>query len=740
MLRTAKTIGCLTLLAFGGQLASGFSLLGPVANTPDTWQIPDIGYMLSGDIGAPKNLGEEYRWNTPVIYYGFDQSFLDYFGSNGVAAVEQAFAVLNGMTNFSKYSVNLSEVPLETTRLNYRAQALNLYDLKTFTLFLVVEELGLTDSDRYVWTLRSRETQPGLSCPYMIYGVIKRSFDPVTWEPSSYVNGTLYSYRIFEICSGGPPVAQTVPFSVDPLALNTYPVTSESTFGYGQYTTSMTRDDIGGFRYIYGTNNVNWEAMSDDSTIFTTNTSGGQQLLITSNLNLLVTQALTNNATTLQGLYPDLNILSTSNIFTNIWVTNTTAYFTNYPMDPVGTPPHLVFTTSRTLTVQTWYYYTVGNLFAFVQTNGGAWVMVPVPNLNGHIGPDHYTVQTTTVANSPLDPVGTPPHVTTSSVNYPTNDVVGEYFILPPSLCSIALLGLQATFTNSYTNVVSSATNTPVGSTNAQSFTQAIVNYSTNHAFAYYPVDCLTASTNLRQGIDHFTFVRADYDSLVGRFFQPITNIYSQVLVTNSHPFTAWLQRVVTKPDFLFSAVDMLTVAATRTDTASNFETANENPGTAGPGNIEPNMQITFNKVGPLLENFYGTNFINNGLSESSATTNFIWGSFDGSTNAPVVYPSGTSIASLEAQILFQIITGLLPAGTAHAAYPATQVQAVGAVSLAWSQASGSLPPGLNLSSSGVISGTPTAAGTYSFTVRVTGIIPGGYASTITRALSLTIN
>ena len=41
------------------------------------------------------------------------QSFLNYFGSNGVAAVEQAFAVLNGMTNFSKYSVNLSEVPLD---------------------------------------------------------------------------------------------------------------------------------------------------------------------------------------------------------------------------------------------------------------------------------------------------------------------------------------------------------------------------------------------------------------------------------------------------------------------------------------------------------------------------------------------------------------------------------------------------------------------------------------------------
>ena len=101
MLRIARIIACLALLALGTQPAAGFSLLGPLANSPDTWQIPDIGYGLAEDIGAPKNLGEEYRWNTPVIYYAFDQSFLDYFGSNGVWAVEQAIAVLNGLTNFS---------------------------------------------------------------------------------------------------------------------------------------------------------------------------------------------------------------------------------------------------------------------------------------------------------------------------------------------------------------------------------------------------------------------------------------------------------------------------------------------------------------------------------------------------------------------------------------------------------------------------------------------------------------
>jgi len=465
-------------------------------------------------------------------------------------------------------------------------------------------------------------------------------------------------------------------------------------------------------------------------------------LLITSNLNLLAAQALTNNAPALQGLYPDLNIVSTANIFTNIWVTNTTAYFTNYPMDPVGTPPHLVFTPTRTLTVQSQYHHTFGNLMTFAFRNG-AWVMVPVPDVNLLTGRDFYTVQTTTVINSPTDPVGTPPHTSTTSVTRSTNEVVGEFYILPPSLCSIAILGLQATFTNSYTNVVSSTSNAPVGSTNTQSYTQAIVNYSTNHAFTYYPVECPTVNTNLRQGIDHFTFVRANYDSLIGQFFQPITNIYSQILVTNSHPFTARLQRVVNRPDFLFMATDMANrTTATRSVTAGNFNDANKIAGFAGPGNIEPgNMTITFNSVGPFLENFtYSTNFINNGLSEFEASYYPVWGSFDGSTNAPVVYPSGTSIASLEAQILFQIITARLPDGTVRTTYPVTQLQATGAQSLAWSLAGGSLPSGLSLSPSGVVSGTPSAAGTYSFTVRVTGIIPGGYSRTITRPLSITIN
>lgn len=63
--------------------ASGFSLLGPYTD----WMSRANGYQQPGDVGGPMDITEGYRWNVPVVTYGFDRSFLDYFGSNGVAAV-----------------------------------------------------------------------------------------------------------------------------------------------------------------------------------------------------------------------------------------------------------------------------------------------------------------------------------------------------------------------------------------------------------------------------------------------------------------------------------------------------------------------------------------------------------------------------------------------------------------------------------------------------------------------------
>jgi formylglycine-generating enzyme required for sulfatase activity len=62
-----------------------------------------------------------------------------------------------------------------------------------------------------------------------------------------------------------------------------------------------------------------------------------------------------------------------------------------------------------------------------------------------------------------------------------------------------------------------------------------------------------------------------------------------------------------------------------------------------------------------------------------------------------------------------------LPNGTVDRAYSVTLAASGGATPYTWSLDSGNLPDGLSLSSGGVISGTPTASGTSSFTMRVTG-------------------
>ena len=71
--------------------ASAFSLMGPFAS----WQTAAIGYNLPGDVGGPMTLSEDYRITVPVLNYGFDGTFLSFFGANGVAAVNAAMGILN---------------------------------------------------------------------------------------------------------------------------------------------------------------------------------------------------------------------------------------------------------------------------------------------------------------------------------------------------------------------------------------------------------------------------------------------------------------------------------------------------------------------------------------------------------------------------------------------------------------------------------------------------------------------
>jgi len=76
-----------------------------------------------------------------------------------------------------------------------------------------------------------------------------------------------------------------------------------------------------------------------------------------------------------------------------------------------------------------------------------------------------------------------------------------------------------------------------------------------------------------------------------------------------------------------------------------------------------------------------------------------------------------------------QITTSSLPGGTVGTAYNATLAATGGVAPYTWSVASGQLPPGTSLSTStGLISGTPTTAGSYNITMQVTDA--AGYQAT----------
>jgi hypothetical protein len=749
MQQVMKNFVGMGLMALGVQSAWAYSLAGPVANGGDAWQGAVIGYGPPTSLVAPKNIGEEFRRNVPVMYYSFDANFLDFFGSNGVSAVEGSFAVLNGLTNVDSYSPDLSEFPLETRHLNYQAQALGLYDLKSWTLGALMEQLGLTDPVEWTWTLHDRFHVGNVPCPVgMEYLVVQRNFDFVTspfnqLQYSPYINDVLYSYYIAEACTGPNPLALTIPFAVDPLADAYSPVASFDS-PYGIFYTGLTRDDVAGLRYLLTANNINFENPPAGGLLLTTNL--GTPIVVTSfNLNTLLSSAQANNPALLPALFPGLIVAGSTSYFTNVCTTN---FVATIPSQNYGAPyPNNFGALVLTPVANCGFQQVFVTTFANVITNGN---LTNNPNItlastNILLSYSTNTVVTTltsslTLNTSPGQPYPPVAPQTNANFTYSTTTInlaSGEYLILPPGACGFNILAELPLAPVLTTNLVSTATNA-----NGFVDTVSTVTSFTPHQFLVQPINCATATPapGLREGIEKMQFVQADYDSLLGQFFQPVTNTFTTVLVTNSQAVNQTFQRVVTTPDFIFSAADQVTGPSAVPVVVSfarnlNFDTTQVLPGLAGPGLITPSTTITFEKAGQVYYNSFGdvmdgtpyfTESPGNDGNDLYYALYFVWASYDGTTNDPVVYPNGSSIQNLENQILVQIAPTSLANGTNGIVYPSVTFTATGGAFTyspppTWSVTglpsapSSGLPPGLTLSSGGTLSGTPTQSGTFDF-------------------------
>ena len=760
----------MVLLVSGLPAAWGFSPAGPIGSGPDGdpkpvlgldgdgWQTTTIGYGLTGDAVAPKNIGQEYRRNTPVMYYTYDENFLQYFNANnttnGTAAVDAAFAVLNALTNVDRYSPQLSEFPLNSQKYNYSAQALGLTDLKSTALYIMMEQLGLAEPERYVWTLHDRFLPSGGTCPLdEEYLVVQRNLDPVSKIYSSYINGTLYTYEIVEFCNPPiPPDALAIPFPVDPLA-DTFTAVAGLGDGLvdGGFYTGLTRDDVGGLRYLLSTNNIVTEDPATGSLLTTAITNANSTIAFpanpnspptgfgTFNLGALLASSITNDPVTLQTLFPGVIVAST---VTNLaYVTNFTivAFFTNFIGSAAGDPPTLVITTNAVLSFEQVYTDT----FANIVTN--------------HYYPNTFiNLQTVTVG--PLQGAASKVIVTNTTSTQvaligPNGAPVpsGDYYIL--NLTNPC--GLDIVSTHFFTNIVAVTNASSIFGTNAPALTNSstsfsfsqVITFSTNYVFSIHPVTCTQTAdaTGLYGGIGRIQFIRADFDAISGQNWQPVTNSYTVVGVnSNSQYQTYSFQRIVTTPDILFSAGDLATPnpnligvgTLTFDRTIPNWDVNNVGAGLDGPGTINPSTTIILPDEGDISESAglaaYGLG-TNQFLLETNTIQLLAWGSFDASTNPPVVYPDPAALTNLQNQMVIQISPTSLPEGTNGTFYSPTTFTATGGAftqPFTWSAlpvagvAGSGLPAGLILSSAGVLSGIPSGntAGTYDFTLQLTDV------------------
>jgi len=646
------------------------------------------------------NLGEEYRWNSPVITYTYDESFLNYFGSNGVVAIEKAMGILNAIppastiaTNYPPASAsdnNLWNYPVRPDRFHPRAYNDRILDIKSYALAELYGFMGLGNPEDSAFQLE-------------FGSVTLRNWDPISYGPSKYVNGTLLSWVVLGATNAQPfPIDVTKPI-----------ITLAGTIDHrvprldeGKYLVAPTRDDIGGYRYLYRKDNFNMEALPPSTYQVVTNEPNLTNPAIFSvDLRWFCKESRTNTPASFRQFVatnqwwgsvvtnlniPPLLILKTNVAWEMGWTTNVTPYLTNFPWTPVGQPATLVYLTNKFRTFQANYDYIFGNVITNIHVPASesevlyrSWEVVPKAPLWSVLG----AVPTTTNYNT-----------TVMNDNCPH----GEIIILPATnVAGYHFTDMQFEVVNTLTNLLTGTNNlaNPGGALPGQggglgAGGGAITNFvgvmedevwqSTNHAYLAFPI-VLQTNTMLLGGIDKIRYFRMQGDSLVttnysaNRFLkdyrfpsleeqtftyiipnssQAATNAalpsfqYEMDYVTEGVRKTGTFIKFFTQPDILFSAMNApSTVTSTDVPPAAidnNAINGLQTLGLNGPGVIQAsgNMVIGFNKIGihwDLNPTFF--------LNEENQGPGWVWGHYDGSMSEPMVFPNSQTIRDLENQI-----------------------------------------------------------------------------------------
>jgi hypothetical protein len=102
---------------------------------------------------------------------------------------------------------------------------------------------------------------------------------------------------------------------------------------------------------------------------------------------------------------------------------------------------------------------------------------------------------------------------------------------------------------------------------------------------------------------------------------------------------------------------------------------------------------------------------------DGSCVANACWAATAGPHTVTGGYGTLRASVVVDATPPIPTVAPNLPAGEVGVAYSQSVLSYRDATTLAWLDASSALPPGLTLGTDGVLSGTPTTAGTYSFSV-----------------------